>query len=515
QDKYNDRIIVKWSEVPSASRYEINVYSDEALSNDIFENIPVKKGRSEREYILNASDLNPASFNDGYPLNHDFWFVVKPVVTGVTISNNLLTPIKGTWIKPPKNIKATKGDYGDKIVVSWDAVDGASGYIVYRREEGLTNWDQIQYIAVKDNAQTNSCNDEDVRINRKYEYTVSSVVRKTAQSHIQTYFEDKNNDGQIDNSGFILSPPEIVTPEEKENAPGTYLITVKPPILYTGLRLKIDGETQDFNLKNGNWDSPKVSIDEYDNIVIETERPQLKDVTKSSSQTIEVRSLNGDQPSTAFIAALSVSEYKPIEIVTLLHHALKQSIPVLNSFYDGDWWRLNSDKPYGSSGDPLYSKLQKHGNTCARGTGYISFNNYEDLETGVKLTTNKTIITGVDGGGGYGKTNKLVYLGYHYCDTGISPYYGDSDMRGEVKISMGETYGDAIISFGKLVDGNFGEKYVKHDNLFVDDTYDIELHDSNSPIRVDGTGGIYTVVYKGKTNYVKVEDINEDYRTIL
>ena len=488
QDKYNDRIVVKWSEVSNAIRYEINVYSDEALTNDIFP-APIKKGRSEREFILDSSDLNPAAFDDGYPLNHDFWFVVKPVVNGVTIDNNLLSPAKGTWIKPPKNIKATKGDYGNSIKVTWDSVDVAKGYFVYRRDEGLTAWTQLSYVL--SNA---ACEyyDESAMINRRYEYSISSVTAKPEESLVQNFFE--TSDAKFNNVGFLLSPPDIVLPEESEDK--IYTITIKKPMLYTGLCLNIDGDIKNFYLKNENeWDSHSyedttVSFNEDSNIIIKTKRPILKNVATSGNiQYISICAIYNGQNSAPCTVSIKAGSYYDIEIVSILHNVLKRVISKANDHFNGDWWNgdglqiYNPDSTFYAQTEYSTTKIVfTYTNTSRKGTGYIKFTNYVDPAT--KTTFNSdNIVAGPDSSYelGYGGTQDLLYLGL--CEGGSKVGALFDDKRGgTVTMDMGSTLGTATIEFGD--------------------------------IKTNGTDGKYKVKYKNKTTEVLVTDLPENLRAI-
>ena len=478
QSKYNDKIVVSWSEVPNVTRYDVDVYADEALQTCVTH---YRGKKSDREFVFNASDVNEDLFDEGYPLNHEFWFLVTPVMpAGTSVDKNILSKVRGSWIMPPKNIRATKGDYAEEIRIEWDPVEDAKGYYVYRRELGLTQWTMVGSVM-----HSEGCiyKDPSASVNKKYEYSVASINQDLKHSLPQSFFV-KNENNENSCMGFLLSPPETVLADESVTE--YYTIDVTVPYLYTGLRLNMDGYNQDFEKNDdGSWKAPAnsnttISFNDRGNIVITTKRSKLKNVLQSYSQNISVMAINNGQVSSPRTVNVKPKTLLPVEIVELLHSMLINVIPTINSSFGGDWWPqgwFNQQKTYTAEGIEARSELGGSNNPSRTSKGYVAFSGYIDPNTNCSFTTTQSIKVGVsdEGGAGYLGNDVLEYLGWDRVNDASG---------GKIDITLPGDYGTANVTFGQIK---------------VSDT----------------TTGSYSVTYKGKTTNVNKSDLNSDLRKIL
>ncbi len=98
-------------------------------------------------------------------------------------------------------IRASKGDYEDRIVLEWNALEGVSGYNIYRGTEA----DAMEKIASV--GEVSSYEDTGVSRNATYLYSVSAVVGDY-EGVVQSVFgEDENHIGQMEaaNRGYLFS----------------------------------------------------------------------------------------------------------------------------------------------------------------------------------------------------------------------------------------------------------------------------------------------------------------------
>lgn len=119
QGTYGDHISVTWSEVEGVAYYE------------------VYRARGEPAGFVLLSAVEATQYDD-YDIEPGvtYWYKVRACNGGAC--SVLSDPVSGyagpMGLPAPEGISATDGDYFDKIVVTWEAVEGASGYVVYRAE---------------------------------------------------------------------------------------------------------------------------------------------------------------------------------------------------------------------------------------------------------------------------------------------------------------------------------------------------------------------------------------------
>lgn len=163
-----DEIKISWEPGENINLYTIMIKNSELGS--ILVEIPV----SGTEYVLNADNL-PDSILEGsdYPLSEKYYFAVIP--SNYTLPQGFNAYDEGHWIRPPKEINATKSAYRDNIRISWEKVDDEYTYILYKRAHGTDEpWEFVEYVFPSDTSEEVAyyyvTNDEE------YDFTVASVL---------------------------------------------------------------------------------------------------------------------------------------------------------------------------------------------------------------------------------------------------------------------------------------------------------------------------------------------------
>jgi fibronectin type 3 domain-containing protein len=112
-----DSVITSWSPVERASFYEI---FRATAADGSYERLDTIEGTSFRDIV--------GSENQGK------WYWYKVRACNAAGCGPESGPVRGYAGRPPapENVRATQGDFSDKIRVSWDPVPGASDYLVFR-----------------------------------------------------------------------------------------------------------------------------------------------------------------------------------------------------------------------------------------------------------------------------------------------------------------------------------------------------------------------------------------------
>ncbi|MCD8077055.1 MAG: fibronectin type III domain-containing protein [Lachnospiraceae bacterium] len=154
-------------------------------------------------------------------------------ITGKTVSASSLKSTIGT----PKLVSA-KGTSYSKITVTWKAVSGADGYVVYRKTSS-GSWKSVKVI--KD-ADTLTYTDKKLTFGVDYTYTVRAYVN----------YDDSRVKGSYDKSG-VTGTPKLAAPTLKSaTANGTAKIVLKWESVSGASGYRIYRKTSD-----GNWSKLK------------------------------------------------------------------------------------------------------------------------------------------------------------------------------------------------------------------------------------------------------------------
>lgn len=163
-----DEIKISWEPGENINIYSIRIKNE---TGKVFDPIPVSG--STTEYVLNADNL-PESILEGsaYPLSEKYYFAVIP--NDINIDEDSIGYVEGYWIRPPKEINATKSEYRDNIRISWEKVDDEYTYILYKRAHGTEEpWEFVEYVFPSDTSEEVAY--YYVTTDEEYDFTVASV----------------------------------------------------------------------------------------------------------------------------------------------------------------------------------------------------------------------------------------------------------------------------------------------------------------------------------------------------
>ena len=494
-NEYADKIVVSWNKVNGATSYAVYVYEDAGLTKEIF-NETVSE--SDTSYVMDVSSIENYSFSDGqgYPLSRPYYFKVSPVKgtykAGIDDKDSVNLPsTEGKWLFPPKNIKASKADYAQFVSVSWNLVEGASGYKVYKREQNSQAWETLQTVFGNT---TSSLNDISVAKDTVYEYTVSSLINDVLESEKQTFFTEDSN------KGYILSNPTIISVSEYEFSPldsvdNAVILTIQPVDGATSYVISSNAETITYSVEdiaNGGTSTQKgighIETLQSGAISFYVKRPKI---TNSLMMTVNVYAVNENSPleyqkfsETSVYSGLPTG-LKLSEIVNLTNPALRNAITEADENLSADahdWWPGGStpSKTYTSTYDSatisVYTKGKGWDSNRYEGTIALNGYSYSSGYNRTILTTTTALGTWANDGGNAGHlgTDPLGCIGYNG--------------HGEIKAVLPITFGDAVIKYYYI-------------DVYGNDTYN------------DNTS-YYEVTYNGVTGIVYPNMLDENSKYV-
>ena len=187
------------------SKVELSWISDGLINQDVRYVFEYKNGSGDW-IAIDSVDINASSFTfnseDVDASEFNFRFAVyntKHEDEGRVISKEAV----GYLLHAPENIIATKAEYTDKIVVSWDKVEAASSYNLYAySDSGLEN----EILSVNTSDLTYEFISEDSNVSDVY-FTVGSIGLDN-EPVVQTEFgtsEDAFGNSIADNLGYTFS----------------------------------------------------------------------------------------------------------------------------------------------------------------------------------------------------------------------------------------------------------------------------------------------------------------------
>lgn len=131
QGKYADKILIKWDTIPGVRNYHLykyNIYS--------------------KEFRLLSKTIKPEFIDRKAQRNGNFEFY-RVSVAG-SFATSLISPSsfgyttsRGISLPPPELVYATQGEYTDKINITWEEVQGAVDYKVFRYTKDSDFWEEL------------------------------------------------------------------------------------------------------------------------------------------------------------------------------------------------------------------------------------------------------------------------------------------------------------------------------------------------------------------------------------
>ncbi|MDY5930460.1 MAG: hypothetical protein SPJ34_00330, partial [Candidatus Ornithospirochaeta sp.] len=364
-----DWIRLSWDEVENATRYVVNVYNSPSDSVAIG-TVTVMAGR-DLEYMLNAdSDVVAGNTSVQNPLSKPYSFSVTPYCREERADKSVEKRVEGHWILPPTGITATKAEFRDMIRVSWDAVDGMSGYNVYIWDSAALSWDFFQY--------TSSTSLEipiDSSVRSSFRFSVASLDESGREGIMQSAFDGDENvgvtlldPGRIE--GVQIDGGEILKIQFDDNEYATgycikpegqdAILIDKSMISSSG---KTYGESGYAELVNGR-------------VTVFIDRPAIiyNTLLTVSIESYRASNIESNNTSYGYTLKLIPVSIKPNEIVNLVNPILMNLISKANDKFGGDWWTSTSAVSYSEPGMHAQSCSSKawydSGNQV---NGYISF----------------------------------------------------------------------------------------------------------------------------------------------
>lgn len=159
---YSDSIRVKWNSVEGAESYV--VYRKDSKNKNLVKVGETKKRQYKDENIVN---------------DRKYTYSVKAKGGNGGISGYSKN-IKLTALKTPTEIKLNCTDAG--VNISWKKMSSASGYRVYRKQKGESDWDLIKKV---NEASTTSYIDKKVKNGKTYSYRVMQIKGSEKGSYLK------------------------------------------------------------------------------------------------------------------------------------------------------------------------------------------------------------------------------------------------------------------------------------------------------------------------------------------
>lgn len=459
----SDYIDISWKEVEGALYYYLTISSDKEQTNKIVEKNRYTDGTS---YRFKASDL-PSDTTLEYPLSREYYISVVPYVRNA--NNEFITPtattaVAGNWIMPPKNIVATKASYRDLITISWDAVDSATGYTIYRKKHGTTEaWEY------KDTSASTSYDDYITSGDGFYDYSIATNI-STEESLPQEYFIDDNN------YGYNLIAPKSVSGTDLGN--GYFKFSWKRVEGASHYPITINGTSYD-SIADSSIDEKPSALSSYsDGSMTYNPTTEIIDLYISKSIhspvkyslyttfTVAAKNENAlieEKNTTSVVSAEAIyATLEKEEIIDLVSYNLNSIFTQVNNYFDKEWWPasrkqfsedgLSASSCWGTSGFAIYNPANN---------GYINLSNYNSYNN--YITGNISCYVEKNQSGGYlgddplerisTSTDIKIQLPGKYPDitVSISDFYVNNSGSGSITINYnGESWPLTKFSIGLL-----------------------------------------------------------------
>ena len=385
-------------------------------------------------------------------------------------------------------VSATKGEIG-QINLSWNAVDNASGYEIYRYEEGkeVSAYNQIGFSTEA------SYIDNKAEPGNKYYYLVKAKSGEYSTGYSIEHSQAVENQfakAEEGNLGYVYNSNAVVFTVEESFASETKLnpyFVIKFKMDETNSIYKLtaahdsEGFTVDLNgltTRDGNIWTNGLSNTEKGYVSLNTDtleatvNADIGVIEDMANYTISNFSLQAwretNSPDTTAVSSINEPHYKALGVYDYLYivnTALSQQLTAANSQFGNDWcgggslaW---SNQSYPENGNPSGIVI-KNSSTGAFGTnkknGIIDFTGYK--EYGVSMNSGSVSLS----------------------SEGSSGYAGDQDLE---SLGRDSEYNTVNLVVEKV--NSINGKSVSYDGASI----------SYNDVYVDGSAGTYTVTIGG------------------
>lgn len=380
-------------------------------------------------------------------------------------------------------VSATKGEIG-QINLSWNAVDNASGYEIYRYEEGkeVSAYNQIGFSTEA------SYIDNKVEPGNKYYYLVKAKSGEYSTGYSiepSQAVENQFAKAEEGNLGYVYNSNAVVFTVEESFASETKLnpyFIIKFKMDETNSIYKLtaahdnEGFTVDLNgltTRDGNVWTNGLSNTEKGYVSLNTDtleatvNADIGVIEDMANYTISNFSLQAwretNSPDTTAVSSIDESHYKALGVYDYLYivnTALSQELTTANGseHFNGDWWGTtdyNGDsKTYNGNGIVIIS-CYSSGWSSKMNPGSIDLKEYKTY--GLTLNTENVIsVMSIEQGileGGYQGDDPLSRIGNDSNNRTVSITVEKTNIIGDKTIS----YDGASISYNDVyVDGSAG-----------------------------------------------------------
>ena len=374
----------------------------------------------------------------------------------------------GRFFSAPENIKATKGHYSDKVIVSWDVSEKADSYTVYRYSQP----DFSDAVEAASYLTDTTYNDDSFDSSKPY-YTVAAV-NSNGMTEKQDSFGTMINEfkeTEPDNMGYLLGSvidASVRTAEMDSNGyykpytvvtwkrvPGATKYTISA--LGDSITVNVTGESGYDHTSSFTAGTPDsvgfLSYDGVDTYTYFDNTGTLRDTLDVSGYSI-MASSEFDATDAKSMDNSVRRQLKAVEYVNLLNNALQENLSKVGF---SDWW--TGPWGLGSDGDTKQNSYAPDNGfeVCsADGTalepekaptqGYIKLTSF--MPYGNDLIFNSRtgssgndirILPSDNDGAGYLDIDKLNYIGYdnRSDDTGKQGFVDiTSDVYGSITIQL-------------------------------------------------------------------------------
>lgn len=476
-----DEIKISWEPGENINIYSIRIKNESGAKFD-----PIPVSGSTTEYILNADNL-PESILAGsdYPLSEKYYFAVIP--NDINIDEDSIGYAEGYWLRPPKEINATKSEYRDNIRISWEKVDDKYTYILYKRAHGTEEpWEFVEYVFPSDTSEEVAY--YYVTTDEEYDFTVASVSNGK-EGLVQNVFKADVN------YGYPLMKPKRFGATDLGTNPGQFRIyfeRVKGATEYIvnldviGEIIVKESESGEITATSSNYSNYEIRVETDESGMINLYLPEipleeLRQVTWNVSVAARNTGIEDSSRNTTE-ATIITKNYNPEgmnqkDYATLAISVLQNLLVEIDSRIGHDWWQgLWSNEHYEIGVLDLYTcsgsvltgdLLEFDYRYMPENPGYIEFNGIieNNIEFNNISDTAFNFWCAESGAGGetednpleraYGKVNVVFPLGiYENIQLTFNDYYVKGT-GGTVTVSyLDKSTGEVIDGSAKTFNAN-------------------------------------------------------------
>lgn len=335
-----DEIKISWEPGENINIYSIRIKNESGAKFD-----PIPVSGSTTEYILNADNL-PESILAGsdYPLSEKYYFAVIP--NDINIDEDSIGYVEGYWIRPPKEINATKSEYRDNIRISWEKVDDEYTYILYKRARGTDEpWEFVEYVFPSDTSEEVAY--YYVTTDEEYDFTVASVFNGE-EGLVQNVFNDDVNYGYP-----LMKPKRFGATDLGTGQFRIYFERVKGATEYIvnldviGEIIVKESESGEITATSSNYSNYEINVETDESGMIHLYLPEIPlEELRRVTWDVSVAARNSgieDSSRNTTEATVITKNYNPEgmvpeDYINISMTIISYYISLADSSFRGDWW---------------------------------------------------------------------------------------------------------------------------------------------------------------------------------